>query len=108
MTMKQDTLRYQSFAIGEPKNRWIVPTDGAEICLVSMELQTTIGAAVITIYRSLDGITPAALESAQTLSAAAMSATIDSAGFPFLILQLSTTGTAATFANLNVTRSRSV
>lgn len=50
--------------------------------------------AVLTIYRSLDGVTPLALESAQTLSAATaaslMTTTIDAAGFAYCIVRCTT------------------
>lgn len=100
--------RYQSFDLGATKNRWKIATDGAETMVVSGEPHTTWGAAVITLYRSMDGVTPYALESAQTLAAAGMSATIDCSTVPFIIAELSTVGTASTYANLTASKSRSV
>jgi hypothetical protein len=48
--------------------------------------------AVFTVYRSLDGVTPLALETPQTFSYTTLiTGTIDVSGIPYLIVRLTTT-----------------
>jgi hypothetical protein len=107
MSVTITKVREGMFDLNYTNNRLVVPTLGAETCLVSAEPLTTWSTAVLTIYRSMDGVTPYALETAQTISAAAMSTTIDSSSFPYLIVQLTTNAGSAIYATITVTRSKS-
>lgn len=99
MSMQQRREYYQRFDTTLAGNFWRLPTLGAELAIVGAEAQTTWpSGAVVTWYRSLDGVTPYALETAVFLSAVGLSATIDAAGFPYLIAQVTTA--AAGYINL--------
>lgn len=108
MAVALDRAYYQAFAIGETKNRWAIPTNGAESMVVSSEPHTSMGAAIITLYQSLDGVTAYPLATHQTISAADLSKPIDCSGVPFIVAEVSTKGTAGTFANLTASRSKSL
>lgn len=98
---------FQAFDMSLTNNRWAVKTSGADTYTVSAEPLTTWSTGVITIYRSSDGVTPYALESAKTLTAAEMENQDDCSGYPYLIFQVTTT-VASTYVNITVNLMRSV
>lgn len=107
MSIQLTQLQERMFDLNYTNNRVAFPTGGAETCLVSAESLTTWSTAVLTIYRSFDGVTPYAMETAATISASGMSATIDTSGFPFLVVQLTTNAGSAIYATVKVERSAS-
>ena len=96
----------QAFDMSLSKNRWTVPTKGADTFTVSTELVTTISTGEITVYRSNDGVTGYAQETAMTITAAGMKDQTDCSGYPYLVFEVTTT--ESVFVNLTVNLTRSV
>lgn len=95
----------QAFDLSLSKNRWTVPTNGADTFTVFGEAITTWTTGVVTVYRSVDGVTGYAQEIAMTLTAAGAKAQTDCSGFPFLVFEVTTT--QSVFVNLTVNLMRS-
>lgn len=106
MSVIQRKAYKQAFDLSLSKNRWTVPTGGADTFTVSAEAITTWASGVITVYRSNDGITGYAQETAMTLTAAGMKDQTDCSGYPYLIFEVTTT--ESVFVNLTVNFTRSV
>lgn len=107
MSVRLTQLQERMFDLNYTNNRVAFPTGGAETCIVSAESLTTWSTAVLTIYRSFDGVTPYGLETAVTITASGMTATIDCAGFPFVVVQLTTNAGSAIYATITCERSAS-
>lgn len=66
--------------------------------------QTSWGTAVLTVYRSLDGYNPFALETAETLGPGDdVTGTIDTSAVPFLIVKVTTLEGSQKFADITAT-----
>jgi len=95
----------QAFDMSLTKNRWTVPTKGADTFTVSAEPIVS-WAGEITVYRSSNGVVGYAQESAMVITAAGMKNETGCSGYPFLVFEVSSTGSA--FVNLTVNLCRSV
>lgn len=61
------------------------------VSVSAVKLQATWSTGVLTVYRSLDGCNPFALESSETLGPGDdITASLDVSGFPYLIVRLTT------------------
>lgn len=89
--LQKTIIREQAFELNRTRNRWTIPTGGAEIATIGGQAHSTWTTAEITFYRSHDGVTPDTLEDPVVLGpptpsyGTTMSVTVDCAGYPFLI-----------------------
>lgn len=107
MAVERWTERAQAFDLNLTNNRWAVPTYGAEVATLSAEAHST-WAGTVTVYRSHDGVTPAALETVVSFAAVGMCSAFDCSGFPFIVWQVTATAGSAKYANLITHLSKSV
>lgn len=97
---------YQAFDMSLTKNRWTVPTLGADTFTVFGQAITVWSSGTINVYRSFNGVTKYDQEVAMQLSGATASDQTDCSGFPFLVFEVGTT--ESVFVNIRVNLSRSV
>lgn len=97
---------YQAFDMSLTKNRWTVPTRGADTFTAFGQAITVWATGTINVYRSFDGVTKYDQEVAMQLSSAEAKIQTDCSGFPFLVFEVGTT--ESVFVNIHVVLSRSV
>lgn len=113
MALKQTQLREQAFELNRTRNRWVIPTGGAEVATIGGVPHSLWSTAVITWYRSHDGVNIDALETAVAMGPASptyasmMSVTVPCDGFPFLIGMVTTVEGADRLATLTANLSKS-
>jgi len=96
----------QAFDLSKTKNRWSVPTLGADTFTVSAEAMTTWSSGTVNVYRSNDGVTGYAQETTMSLTGAGMKDQTDCSGFEYLVFE--TGSTEAAFVNITVNFARSI
>jgi len=73
---------------------WVNVSQFQTVTVQAVEMTAAGGSPVLTVYRSNDGTTPAALSTPVTLGAPGMTAAIDCSAFAWLGVALTTTGSA--------------
>lgn len=93
MAIKTDTIIHPGLNLAVSGAKWVVPVEGWQTATFQAKKSTGAwGGAVITIYRSNDGVNGYAVDEDVTATGDGHSDEIDVNGFAFLIAQVTTTG----------------